>query len=215
MIPSTRPLAVVPLLALVVAFLLPASPALAQDRGQGTQVTGLVGATFSTLRGVDGLDSRTGTLAGVSLLLPLMGPLSFQPEALVVSRGAESGFRTGMELSTFELPLLLRLSITPRSNLTPHLYAGPYLGIEIDCTVDGVSADCEDFPDLNTNTVDVGGILGGGVNLLAGPLLATAGLRYGFGVSTLAEFDPSDAREAARHGAFSIYVGAGFRLGGR
>jgi hypothetical protein len=217
MTPARRVLAALPLLAVLLTFLLPAASALAQDRdrGQGTQITGLVGATFSSLRGVDGLDSRTGTMVGVSFLLPFMGPLAFQPEGLVVSRGARSNLREGLDFSTFELPLLLRLSITPRSNLTPHVYAGPYLGLQIDCSVDGSSLDCDDLPDVNTNTLDVGGILGGGVNLLAGPLLVTGGLRYGFGVSSLAEFDTTTARESARHGAFSLYVGAGIRLGGR
>jgi hypothetical protein len=185
------------------------------DRGQGTQITALAGATFSSLRGVDGLDSRTGTLVGVSFLFPFMGPLSLQPEALVVGRGAQSEFREGLDLSYFEVPLLLRLSLTPRSSVTPHLYAGPYLGIQIDCSVDGSSASCDDLPDVSTNTVDVGGVVGGGANLLAGPLLLTGGLRYGFGVSTLAEFDTGTAREEAKNGSWAIYVGAGIRLGGR
>jgi len=205
-------------LAVLLSVVLPASPLQAQDRpnrGQGTQITALAGATFSTLRGVDGVDSRTGTLVGVSFLFPFMGPLSLQPEALVVSRGAQSDLREGLDLSYFEVPLLLRLSLTPRSNLTPHLYAGPYLGIQIDCSVDGSSVSCDDLPDVSTNTVDVGGVVGGGANLLAGPVLLTGGLRYGFGVSTLAEFDTGTAREAAKNGSWAIYVGAGIRLGGR
>lgn len=213
--PGSLPL----LLIATLAVLTGAGPLEAQERerprGQGTQITALAGATFSSLRGVDGLDRRTGTIAGVSLLLPLMGPISFQPEALVVSRGAGSDFREGLDVSSFELPALLRLSFTPRSNLTPHLYGGPYLGVEIDCSVEGSSLDCEDVPGVSTRTVDVGGIVGGGVNLLAGPVLLTGGLRYGFGVSTLAEFDPGTAREEAKHGAFTLYVGAGIRLGGR
>jgi hypothetical protein len=205
-------------LVVLLAVAAPASPLEAQDRpdrGQGTQITALAGATFTSLRGVDGLDSRTGTLIGVSFLFPFMGPLSFQPEALVVSRGAASDFREGVDLSYFEVPLLLRLSLTPRSSLTPHLYAGPYLGIQIDCSVDGSSSSCDDRPDLSTNTVDVGGVVGGGVNLLAGPVLLTGGLRYGFGVSTLAEFDTGTAREEAKNGSWALYVGAGIRLGGR
>lgn len=216
--PRIRALSAALSLAATLAVVLPASPLEAQDgpdRGQGTQITALAGATFSSLRGVDGLDSRTGTLIGVSFLFPFMGPLSIQPEALVVSRGATSDLQEGLDLSYFEVPLLLRLSLTPRASLTPHLYAGPYLGIQIDCSVDGSSASCDDLPDVSTNTVDVGGVVGGGANLLAGPVLLTAGLRYGFGVSTLAEFDTGTAREEARNGSWAIYVGAGVRLGGR
>lgn len=184
---------------------------------QGTQVSVIGGATYSDLRDVDGFDGRSGTMAGISLLLPLRGPFAFQPEALVVSRGAQAGtdLRESLDLDAFEIPLLLRMSLAPRSSFTPHLYAGPYLGIQIDCTVEGTSVDCDDREDISTRTVDVGAIAGGGVTAGLGPLIFTGGLRYGFGLSTMAEIGDAEFRESARHGGFGIYVGAGIRFGGR
>ena len=204
----------VPLLAL--AHTAPAAAQEAPARGQGLQATALVGATFSTFRGPGDYDRRTGTIGGVSLLVPFAGPLSWQPEVLFLSRGARSAseLRETVEISSVQLPTLVRLSLTPRSNVTPHLFAGPYLAFELDCSLGGDSLDCDDFGTVDTNTVDVGAIAGGGVSFLAGPLLLTGGMRYDFGVSTLAEFDTGAVRESVRHGAFSLYVGAGIRIGG-
>ncbi|MEX2531870.1 MAG: porin family protein [Gemmatimonadota bacterium] len=206
-------------LVVILVALAYAIPAAAQDssgRGQGLQATVLAGATFSTLHGADDLDRRTGTMGGVSLLFPFAGPLSLQPELLFVSRGAKSAseLREGLEISSVQLPALLRLSLTPRSDLTPHLYAGPYLAFELDCSVEGSNLDCDEFGTVDTNAVDVGGIAGGGVSFLAGPLLLTGGMRYDFGISSLAEFESGSVRESARHGAFALYVGAGIRIGG-
>ena len=189
----------------------------AAAHAQGTQVSVIGGATFSDLRDVDGFDGRSGTMAGISLVLPLAGVFAFQPEALVVSRGAQAGssLRESLDLNALEIPLLLRVSLGPRSLFTPHLYAGPYLGIQIDCTVAGTSVDCDDRDDVSTRTVDVGAIAGGGVTAGVGPLIFTGGLRYGFGLSTLAEIGDAEFRESARHGGFGIYAGVGIRLGGR
>ncbi len=188
----------------------------APARGQGAQATVLMGATFSTLRGADDFDRRTETVAGLSLLFPFAGPLSWQPELLLVSRGAKSAsqLRAGVEISSVQLPALLRFSLAPRSNVTPHLYAGPYLAFELDCSVDGSSLDCDEFGTVDTKSVDVGGVAGGGVSFLAGPLLLTGGMRYEFGISSLAEFETGAVRESADHGAFALYVGAGIRIGG-
>ncbi len=210
----TRVLGVVCALFIVPAtLLLPPREASAQ----GTQVNALVGATFSSLRGVDGLDSRTGGMGGLSFVFPLVGGIAFQPEALLVNRGASAGSaaREGLEFDHIEVPLLLRLSLAPRSAITPHFFAGPYLALQVRCTIEGTSTDCDDRPDIDTNTVDLGGIVGSGVSLQGGPFVLTGGLRYGFGVSTLAEFEFGSVQEAAKHGGWALYFGAGLRLGGR
>jgi hypothetical protein len=184
--------------------------------GQGTEYSGVLGATFPTLRGADGLSSRSGSMAGLRIVRPLGGPLAFQPEFLVVNRGADgrSDFfeGEGIELDAVEVPLLLRFALSPRGPITPHLYGGPYLALHVSCTLEGTSTDCDDTPGISTRTVDVGALAGSGVTLSAGPLLVGGGLRYGFGISSLAEFELDGAREEARHGAWSIYLSAGFRF---
>ncbi len=173
------------------------------------------GATFSTLRGID-VDDRTGTLVGAYLLRPFVGPLQWQIEGLASSRGAtprNGGTGSALELRYFEVPVMLRLSLARGSRLNPHVYAGPYAGVRINCTVEGTSGDCDDLPGISTKSVDLGGIAGGGVSYDLGGLMLTGGARYSFGVSNIAEFQRDNVREAARHGGYAIYAGLGLRLG--
>lgn len=186
----------------------------ANVQAQG-QFGAVIGATFSTLRGVDDLDSRTGLMGGLSLVLPLAGPVALQPELLFVSKGAkgQNSNVDGIELNYVEIPVLLRLSLAQAALVTPHVYAGPYLGYNISCNVEGTSADCDDVPGVSTKTVDVGGTLGGGVDISLGGLVLTGGLRYSFGVSKVADFDPGLVDESAKNGVFAIYTGLSIRMG--
>lgn len=184
----------------------------AQAQGQ---VGAIVGATFASLRGVDGLDSRTGLMGGLSLVLPLAGGIALQPEVLFVSKGAEGseGDVEGLELNYVEVPVLLRLSMGQGSLVNPHLYAGPYLGYNISCNVEGTSVDCDDVPGISKKSVDVGGTLGGGLDFSLGGLVLTGGLRYSFGVSKVADFDSALIDESVKNGVFVVYTGLSLRLG--
>lgn len=186
---------------------------------QGGQIGLIGGATFSTLRGLDDFDafeSRTGLVGGGYLVLPLAGPLQLQLEGLVSSRGAEprNASDDALKLSYVEVPVMLRLNLGGSSAINPHLYAGPYLGLRINCTI-GDDTDCDDAPGVSTKSVDVGGVAGGGLAFDVGGLVLTGGARYAFGVSTLAEFQGADLRESAKHGGWAIYAGLGVRLGRR
>lgn len=181
------------------------------------QVSAIAGATFSTLRGIDGLDSRTGLIGGLSIVLPSSGLIAFQPEILFSSKGAkgENTGPDGLKLNYVEVPLLFRLQADLGTGFTPHLYAGPYFGFQISCTVEGIDADCDDTPGVNTKTVDIGGAFGGGMSFDVGGALLTTGVRYSFGVSKVADFDVGNVSESAKNGSFALYAGLGVRLGGR
>jgi hypothetical protein len=179
-----------------------------------TQFGAIVGATFSTLRGIDGLDSRTGLIGGITLASG--STLGLQSGLLFVSKGAKGSTSTadGVQLDYVEIPLQLRLNLGGRNTINPHIYAGPYLGLEIDCKVEGTSGSCDDVPGLSTKTVDIGGAVGGGLDFNFGPLVLTGGLRYAFGVSKVADFEFGNVRESAKNGSFAIYTGLAIKLGG-
>lgn len=199
-------------IAILLALAVPASHA----RAQG-QVGAILGATFSTLRGIDGLSSRNGLVGGLSIVLPNDGAFAFQPEALWVNKGAKAstGDPEGLKLSYFEIPLLYRIKFSREPGLRPHVYLGPYLGFQIDCSVRGTSTSCDDIPGVSTKTVDIGALAGGGLDYDFGPLVLTGGARYSFGVSSVADFEFDSVKESAKNGVFSLYVGAAIRLGGR
>lgn len=197
---------------LAVALVLPGTTASAQG-----QIGVLLGATYSTLRGVDGLDGRTGLVGGLSIVLPSDGFLALQTEALFVNKGAKAstGDPEGLRLGYFEVPLMARLSLNRGGSVHPHVYLGPYLGIQVDCSVKGVSTACDDIPGVSTRSVDVGGIVGAGIDYDLGPFVLGGGVRYSFGVSTIADFSFGAIDESARNGVYALYAGAAIRLGRR
>lgn len=191
------------------------------SHAQGGRIGVIGGVNYATLRGLDDveLDKRTGSMGGLSLVLPLGSTFALQTEALVVTAGARpnSGTGNGISLTYAQVPLLLRLSPGSGLPIAPHMYAGPYFGLRIRCQIDTGpgDSDCDDVGSVNTETVDVGGIVGGGLDFDVGGVVLTAGARYGFGVSKVAEFDTGTVRESARNGSFSIYAGLAIRFGGR
>lgn len=205
-----------PRLAVVLALTAFAAVTPTAARAQGGHVGAIVGATFSSLRGVDGLDTRTGLIGGISNVNS-GGVLTLQSELLFVSKGAKGTNNTaeGLQLDYVEVPVMLRLQPMTEGTIHPHVYAGPYLGFKLDCKVKGTSGSCDDLPGVSTKTVDVGGTLGGGVDVDLGPLVLTGGARYAFGVSTVADFQLSNVKQSAKNGVFALYAGAAVRLGGK
>ena len=191
--------------------LLAAAPA--SLSAQGKRIGVIAGPNYASLRGLNDveLDNRSGSMGGLSFVLPLASFVAFQPEALVVTGGAEprSGTDDGITLTYAQVPMLLRITPATGSAFTPHFYAGPYLGLQIRCRVeiDSQTSDCDDAPGISTETVDVGGIVGGGLDVGLGPLVLTGGVRYGFGVSKVAEFELDNVREEAKNGIFAVYAG--------
>jgi len=203
---------VVRALTMAAALLLPAAASEAQSR-----IGVIGGATFATLRGVDNLDQRDGAMGGLSVLFPVVGAFALQAELLGVTKGARGtiGSSTnGVKLTYAEVPLLLRFTPSP-GVLSPHVYAGPYVGLRINCTLQGGDTDCDDVGTISTRSADVGGIVGGGLDLSLGSLILTGGARYGFGVSKVIDFDVNNVRESATTGTFALYAGVSIRLGSR
>jgi hypothetical protein len=188
----------------------------ASAQAQSGHFGAIVGATFSTLRGIDGLDSRTGLIGGLSNVSASGGLFALQSELLFVSKGAKGTNSTsqGLQLDYIEVPIMLRLQPKTEGSIHPHVYAGPYLGFKIDCKVKGTSGDCDDLPGVSTKTVDVGGTMGAGLDFDLGPIVLSGGARYSFGVSSIADFEVQNVKQSAKNGVFALYAGAGIRIGG-
>lgn len=182
----------------------------------------MAGATFSNLRTSEDLDleSRTGTIFGASLQLPLTSKVTLQPEALFLNKGAKfrSTVGTGnrnsnIKLDYFEVPVLLRYDFS-REVLGPHIYAGPSIGWNLKCSITvggnsseaGVRSDCGDA-ELRPKKLDYGVTVGAGLDFNLGGLAATGGVRYGLGLADIRNDNSDEFQSRVNNGTVAIYVG--------
>lgn len=194
----------------------------------GAQRLSLVGGmTFSQLRGLDDVKSenRNGSLFGVSLNVPI-GPIwSLQPEALFLSKGGRFGPANGaagatdIRLDYLEIPVLLRRNFGGSSVLVPHLYAGPSVSYNVNCSVNisgsgvpNTSSNC-DRQDFEPRSVEYGAVVGGGIDISLVGFTVTGGVRYGVGLTHVTEENSAGLRDRARNGTLAVY--AGFKVFGR
>ena len=211
---------------LVIAACAASLACLPQDAG-AQRLTFVGGLTFSKLRGIDEVkaENRSGTLFGVSLNVPVGSTWSLQPEALFISKGGKFGSTdpaTGdqeVKLDYVEVPLLLRRNLVNSTVLVPHVYAGPTISFNINCSirlrgntaVPSPDSDCE-RNDFKPKTFDWGAAVGAGVDLALGGFGVTAGARYGVGISSVVEDGGTAFPDRVRNGTFAVY--AGLRLMG-
>ena len=190
------------------------------------RITLVGGLTFSKLRGVEEVKSenRNGTLFGVSFNVPTGATWSLQPEALFISKGGKLGSSAAegerdIKLDYVEIPVLVRRNFLNVAALVPHVYAGPTVSFNVNCSVsvetNGIPearSDCM-RDDFKPKTLDWGAAIGAGVDLSAGRFGITAGARYGIGIANILDDDSSQFRDRVRNGTLAVY--AGFKLGGQ
>jgi hypothetical protein len=166
-------------------------------QAQSTEFGFKGGINIATYGGDDAedLDSRTGIIVGGSFAFNLSPMFSIQPELLYAMKGAKSDDEFGsftVKHDYLELPVLARLTIptAPGSSFRPSLFAGPALGIELSCDLEGtdegvtLSASCSDF-DLDTKTVDFGMVFGGELGLDRGGMRIGLEARYNLGLTSI------------------------------
>jgi len=115
-------------------------------------------------------DSYASTAFGVHYRMPV-GPIAFQPELYMVSRGARGPDASGEErlkLDYLEIPLLLVVPVRV-GTLEPYAFGGPYIGLETRCRYafeeGGLSTNlgCESTSDLfDRRALDYGFTVGAG-----------------------------------------------------
>jgi hypothetical protein len=129
-----------------------------------------------------------------------LGRLGFQPELLVVTRGAEFAAGDGdifdvgrFKVDYVEVPVLLVLPLTSGMGIAPYIMGGPSFAFEIGCKIEAetggtdVSEDCDQQGTdvFDRKSMDIGLTAGGGIEFPLGPGALLIEGRYNFGLSNI------------------------------
>jgi hypothetical protein len=153
-----------------------AAPAAAQDEHSdlGFQL-GYSRARFSGNQ--TGLaESRSGSLFGVFLGLPVAGPLNAQLEVFLARKGgglstvvADIPLQVSVQLVYIEMPVLARFVIPLGGRVHPNVFGGGSVALNIGCDIQaeipGLLAQqaCDEASDVAVHTLDFGAVLGAGL----------------------------------------------------
>jgi hypothetical protein len=179
-------------------------------QAQSTEFGFKGGVNIATYGGddVEDLDSRTGIIVGGSFAFNLSPRFSIQPELLYAMKGAKDSDEFGtltVKHDFIEIPVLARLKIpmAPGSSLRPSVFAGPALGIELSCDLEGedegvsMSASCSDFG-VDTKSTDFGLVFGGELGLDRGGMRIGLEARYNLGLTSILDVEgDSDIKNRA------------------
>ena len=201
------------------------SAATAQRAGDMT-VGILAGVNYSTVDqdpefGDVEFDHRLGLLAGAFLDVALNDVFSIEPEVLYSQKGSEvegtgenAELEGSVKLDYIEVPVLLKFKVpVSNSGFRPFLFAGPSVGFELNCSLDGEilsvtgSTDCEETSVVRTKSTDFGGTVGGGIEFLAGMQAVRLDARYTHGFTNIS--DSADSRDI-KNRTFAVTVGLGW-----
>lgn len=160
------------------------------------------GASMTDLGGGEGripADSLNGRLGGLSLRYQLNEVVGLQTGAYYAERGGTRQRElqaTRVDLTYLDVPVLLTLSVPTGVGIRPTLTAGGSAAFERSCETtssyrgdeffSGGCGEGADVPlELDTGGVDLGVVLGGGLEISAGPGALSLAARYRAGRSTL------------------------------
>jgi len=137
------------------------------------------------------------------------GPVNIRPGFFYRKVGTyEFGSTTGgaaagtVDISTFEVPVDVRLNLLTTPVVTPYVLAGPMLTIPRS-NVDGFNDnDFDDFTEDVSLSANVG--VGVQVALPAVPFKLQPELRYEFGISEYVDTDAVEVSESPKFSAFSL-----------
>lgn len=134
-------------------------------------------------------DTRSGFAFGLFADYGFAEWISVQPELQFVIKGAETA-DTDVDINYLELLLPVQLRIPLWETVRPRLFAGLSVALELSCRTtyrpDGVVVQvgcAETLPEggaafVETRTFDFGAVVGGGLDISAGPGFVTADARY-------------------------------------
>lgn len=203
---------------LVVLFAFTASPARGQMGGVDINPGVRVGGSFMTVGGDDvppDLSRRNGFLAGAFVQLDFAGPFALQPELLYTQKGfsRDQDFDGGTVTTTgkldyIEIPVLAKFQIPVAGPFSPHLFAGPEVGLNVTAEQEseaGGESATEDISDQISST-EFGVVFGIGGDFGIGAGTITVDARYGLGLTSAY----TDADESINNQGFMITAGFAF-----
>ena len=176
-----------------------------------------LGVTASTVTGdfatTDAAGTRLGFVGGFYLAFPLRYDLAVQTEVLYTQKGFEAdevdnGTSATFELTTLDVPLLLKYTASVNSDLDVAPYAGPYVSFEL---FERLSANTPSGPisedtDLFTST-DLGFVVGLDLRLQLSGFTPSFGIRYSRSAVNLLEEDAIEASPVSDASAYnSVFV---------
>jgi hypothetical protein len=185
------------------------APRRAEAQWMNSDIGITAGYNRATVSGQDvqSASSINGFILGVSLVHRVNSMWSVQPELLYSRRGAKSSKVTGdfsdynLEGTTdyIDLPVLAKIGFSEMgtSGVRPAVYIGPYIGMNLSCTIKGtqfgqkVDESCDKLPvnpfTIKSKSLDYGGIAGAGIDWSKFGVFA----RYQMGLAKISEkYDP-------------------------
>ena len=166
----------------------------------------IVGAALSNMNGDEAasdLETHTGMMAGVSLVMSSAARMALEIDGLYVARGFKSsGASSSFDLAAgfIEVPLVVRVQFARASSVKPFLSFGPSVGFRVSCSVSvkaagaSSSSSCDDLLGTSgpsVSSTDFSGVFGGGVEFNASAAAVTLGARYSR--SFTSAFDDQDS----------------------
>jgi hypothetical protein len=153
------------------------------------------------------LDARTGMAVGGYVGIPVTPIFAVQPEGFFTMKG--SSFEGGSaKLNYIEVPVLARASFMHEASAHPAIFAGPSVGFNLSSKIEDESLSEDiDIKD-NTNPIDFGVVVGGGVEIPFSEGKNSVGLdlRYTMGLNNI---DDSDSGADVKNGVFQIMGSVG------
>ena len=183
------------------------------------------GFTSATVTGDDLTDTsrRSGITIGGSVGLGLGGWFSLDVGAAYTQKGVDwidGGTDLSIDFGYLEFPVLARFTVPTVGSMTSHVSIGPVFALEAGCEVEGtqvelsITVDCDDpllDGDLDTNSFDVGALVGAGVSIGVGnQTRLSIDAMYNFGLRSI---DAGEAIDRNRNRAFMVTWGLSFTIG--
>ncbi len=167
------------------------------------------GLNFATISNGD-FDTRTGfTIGGFAKFGIPDSPLSIQPEALYSQQGGENN-GSEVRIDYLQIPVLFKFALSQNATVEPNIFAGPYAGYRLVAEQDaagglfGGSSNIEN----QTEEVDYGFALGGGLDIEVGDSIFTMDARYNYGMADVF------TERSGKNRVFSITFGISLPSGG-